>query len=314
MLKTQAGVIIKQNMEGNVMGQLMKPKIDFAFKEIMGDSEVRKGFLSAVLKINPESIKETKIIDTFLRKKHKKDKLGILDVRILMDNGTEIDVEIQLIKFIAWEDRTLFYVSKMITEQIKEGEDYSKIKKCIHIGVLDFELFKDTREFYSSFHLMEDKRHTVYSDKIEFHVIELPKLPKELKENSSDLLLWAKFLNAEKEEEFEMLAKKNLYIGKAYDKLQVISMDKKKQLEYTARQKAILDYNQLMKEFTEAGREEGRREGEELGLKKGEELGMVYAYYDMNLDTKEIAQKMQLTEGEVTDIIRNREMDKKVNK
>lgn len=161
---------------------------------------------------------------------------------------------------------------------------------------------------------MEDKRHTVYSDKIEFHVIELPKLPKELKENSSDLLLWAKFLNAEKEEEFEMLAKKNLYIGKAYDKLQVISMDKKKQLEYTARQKAILDYNQLMKEFTEAGREEGRREGEELGLKKGEELGMVYAYYDMNLDTKEIAQKMQLTEGEVTDIIRNREMDKKVNK
>ncbi|MEZ3423755.1 MAG: hypothetical protein K1W39_08580, partial [Lachnospiraceae bacterium] len=83
----------------------------------------------------------------------------------------------------------------------------------------------------------------------------------------------------------------------------------------TARQKAILDYNQLMKEFTEAGREEGLREGEELGLKKGEELGlkkgeelgMVYAYYDMNLDTKEIAQKMQLTEEEIKDIIIKRE-------
>ncbi len=62
-----------------------------------------------------------------------------------------------------------------------------------------------------------------------------------------------------------------------------------------------------MKEFTEAGREEGRREGEELGLKKGEELGMVYAYYDMNLDTKEIAQKMQLTEEEIKDIIIKRE-------
>ena len=62
------------------------------------------------------------------------------------------------------------------------------------------------------------------------------------------------------------------------------------------------------------GEELGLKKGEELGLKKGEELGMVYAYYDMNLDTKEIAQKMQLTEGEVTDIIRNREMDKKVNK
>ena len=62
------------------------------------------------------------------------------------------------------------------------------------------------------------------------------------------------------------------------------------------------------------GEELGLKKGEELGLKKGEELGMVYAYYDMNLDTKEIAQKMQLTEGKVTDIIRNREMDKKVNK
>ena len=62
------------------------------------------------------------------------------------------------------------------------------------------------------------------------------------------------------------------------------------------------------------GEEIGLKKGEELGLKKGEELGMVYAYYDMNLDTKEIAQKMQLTEGKVTDIIRNREMDKKVNK
>lgn len=167
-------------------------------------------------------------------------------------------------------------------------------------------------EFMLMGQLMKPKIDFVFKVRREV-VVWLPKFPSELKENSSDLLLWAKFLNAEREE-FEMLAKKNIYIGKAYNKLQVISMDKKKQLEYTARQKAILDYNQLIKEFTEAGREEGRREGEELGLKKGEELGMVYAYYEMNLDTKEIARKMQLTEKEVTDIIRKRELDKKVNK
>ncbi len=37
---------------------LMKPKIDFAFKEIMMDEKARIGFLSAVLKIKPEEIKE----------------------------------------------------------------------------------------------------------------------------------------------------------------------------------------------------------------------------------------------------------------
>ena len=79
-----------------------------------------------------------------------------------MNDNTEIDTEIQLAVFKAWTDRTLFYVSKMITEQIDEGEDYSVIKKCVNISILDFELFDDTKEFHSCFHLMEDKRHTLY--------------------------------------------------------------------------------------------------------------------------------------------------------
>ena len=55
------------------------------------------------------------------------------------------------------------------------------------------------------------------TDKMEFHVIELPKLPEELKENSSDIELWAKFINAERKEELEMIATKNSYIASAYE-------------------------------------------------------------------------------------------------
>ncbi len=106
-------------------------------------------------------------------------------------------------------------------------------------------------EFYSCFHIREDNHHFLYTNKMEFHVIELPKLPKELKENSTDILLWAKFINAEREEEFQMLASKNTYIDSAYERLQVISQDKQKQMEYDARQKAILDHNQMVLEATE---------------------------------------------------------------
>lgn len=52
----------------------MKPKIDFAFKEIMMDEKARIGFLSAVLKIKPEEIKETQVLNTNLRKEHDDDK------------------------------------------------------------------------------------------------------------------------------------------------------------------------------------------------------------------------------------------------
>ena len=50
-----------------------------------------------------------------------------------------------------------------------------------------------------------------------------------------------------------------------------------------------------------------REEGIEEGMEKGMKKGMVYAYYEMNLDTNEIAKKVQLTEAEVLDIIRNKE-------
>ena len=40
---------------------LMKPKIDFAFKEIMADEKARTGFLSAVLNLNPADIKKTEL-------------------------------------------------------------------------------------------------------------------------------------------------------------------------------------------------------------------------------------------------------------
>ena len=67
--------------------------------------------------------------------------------------------------------------------------------------------------------MKEDKRNTIYTDKMEFHVVELPKLPKELQEDRDDILLWAKFINAEKKEELDMLATKNPYIQSAYEQL-----------------------------------------------------------------------------------------------
>ena len=132
-----------------------------------------------------------------------------------MNDQVEIDIEIQLSELKVWADRSLFYLSKMYTEQIEEGQSYDVFKRCVSISILDFTLFHDTDEFYSCFHLWEDKRHTLYTDKMEFHVLELSKLPKELKEDTSDILLWAKFINAEEQEEFDMLATKNPYIKSA---------------------------------------------------------------------------------------------------
>ena len=259
---------------------LMKPKVDFAFKEIMMNANARIGFLSAILKLNPKEIKETQILNTNLRKIHEDDKQGILDVRILMNNLVEIDIEIQLAELKVWADRSLFYLAKMYVEQITSGDTYKVFKRCVSISLLNFTLFHDTDDFYSCFHLREDTRNTLYTDKMEFHVVELPKLPKELKEDNNDILLWAKFINAERKEEFDMLATKNPYIQSAYEQLQIISQDKTKRLEYEAREKALRDYNQLMYEAEERGKEIGKEIGKETGIKIGKEIGKEIGEYE----------------------------------
>ena len=74
---------------------------------------------------------------------------------------------------------------------------------------------------------------------MEYHVQELLKLPEQLKDNSDNILLGARFINAERKEEVDMDADKNPCIKSAYQTLQVISQDKQKQLEYEACEKAI---------------------------------------------------------------------------
>ena len=226
----------------NTTNFIMKPKVDFCFKELMEFEEVRQGFIAAVLGIEPEEVIKTELLPTHLRVRHNKDKLGILDVRVILNGDVQLDMEIQVAKFLFWRERSLFYLSKMYSDVILTGEGYHVLGKCIHVGILDFILFEEDEEFYSCFHMWEDKRRRKYSDKFEIHIVELPTLA-EHEYPETALLKWAKFLNAEKKEEFEMAAKTDPHIRKAYEQLLHMSEDGNKRLIYEARQKAIYDYN-----------------------------------------------------------------------
>lgn len=239
---------------------VMKPKVDFCFKELMEDEEIRRGFLSAVLNLHQEDIMETKLLPTYLRREYEDDKLGILDVRVVLKDKTQIDIEIQVAAFEYWIERSLYYLCKMYAEQIGKGEEYDVLKKCIHIGILDFTIFNEVEEFASCFRLWEDHRREKYSDKLELHVLELPKLSK-YEYPQTVLLNWAKFINAEKKEEMEKMAQTDESLQKAYERVLELSADERKRLEYEAREKALRDYNSQMKSNWKAGHEAGVKEG-----------------------------------------------------
>ncbi|MCI9132652.1 MAG: Rpn family recombination-promoting nuclease/putative transposase [Lachnospiraceae bacterium] len=285
---------------------IMKPKVDFCFKELMEDEEVRRGFISAILNVRPEEIGETTLLPTYLRKTYPEEKYGILDVhvKIIGKHASEMDIEIQVAPFGLWAERSLFYLSKMFFSQIEEGENYEELNKYIHVGILDFTLFEGDVEFYSCFHLWEDRRRRKFTDKLEIHIIELPKwtqksLPGSVSTEPENVELqsWTGFLGAKSKEELEMAANTNPYVEKAYERLLHISMDKEKRREYEAREKAIRDYNWQM----ESRWRQGHEAGVDVGMEK-KLIEQVCRKLQKGKGAEEIAEDLDEDLGEIRKI------------
>ena len=237
---------------------LMSPKVDYCFKELLAYPEIRKGFVAAILNKEPEELAETTLMPTILSKDTEDSKYGILDVRVRMKNGSQMDLEMQVAPFEFWNNRVIFYLSKMYAEQVKEGDKYKNLKPCIQVSILNFNLFHEDRTCFREIAFCDLTTKQKYTDLLEIYVLELKKLPQEQKEEPL-IIKWMRFLAAESREDFEKMAGEDNYINEAYEVLQKLSADERKRLEYEARQKAIRDYDSQMS----SSREEGIRIGED---------------------------------------------------
>ena len=238
---------------------IMLPTVDFCFAELMKNDKVRKGFIAALLGVSPEEVEDTMMLPAALGGNWPDDKLGILDVHVLLADGTRMNMEMQVKYFECWDERVLFYMGRMFAGQIKKGEPYEKLQKCIHVSILDFVHFPDDVQCYRTIHFRDDKTGDVYSDKMEIQILELKKLPKEVR-TGEDVILWMKFFSGKSREEFESVAKANEYLNEAYHTLRTMSADEKKRMEYEARDKALRDYNSQISSAERRGKEEGERQ------------------------------------------------------
>ena len=279
---------------------IMLPTVDVCFKSLMNNPKVRKGFIAALLNVTPETIAETTLLPTALRQDYPDDKLGILDVRVLMEDRQQFDMEMQVAYFEYWDARILFYLSKIFTDQLKKGEPYENLKKCIHVSILDFIYFEDDDDCHRTICFCDEKTGKKYTDLMEIQILELRKLPKELK-NDPDILNWMRFLGGKTRREFEAMAKKDEYIEEAYRELEKLSADEQAKLEYEAREKAIRDHNSQMNSALKRGIQRGMEKGIEKGqrslirtmLENGAEPDLIAKLTGLSLSEIKEAEKPQ---------------------
>ncbi|WP_246637614.1 Rpn family recombination-promoting nuclease/putative transposase [Crassaminicella profunda] len=187
-------------------------------------------------------------------------------------------------------ERTTYYWSKMYTNQIKSGDTYDKLKKCITINIVDFECIP-LDKIHTSYHITEGETGYRLTEVFEIHYLELPKLENIniARDENEAITQWMEFIDAKSREVMEMLSQKNKDIKKAYDMLQVISKDEKARMAYEAREAEIHDQMTRI----ETAREEGANK---KAIKIAQNL------LKMGFVIEQVAQASELSVEEVEEI------------
>ena len=263
---------------------VLKAKLDIIFKKLFtSDNTVLTSFIGDILDIPKGEIKKIDIINPNILPSAVDGKQGQLDLKMYV-NDKVVNVEIQLKDEGNFKDRSVYYWSKMYTDELKRGQQYEDLKQTITINILNFNLF-ECEEAYSSFKLLETTRHEVLTDKCSILFFELTKVNNKIDSNDRKKL-WLQLINAETEEELDMLNETGIpEIQKAVVILHEMSLDEEVREMARLREKWILDEASALgnaeKRGIEKGRKEGREEGREEGRKEGIETGLNVAAQKM---------------------------------
>ena len=225
--------------------RILPPRMDFVFKRLFGDErnkDILALFLKAVLGLEDEEFKELQLLNTELKKEYIEDKYGILDVKVITANGTQIDIEIQLHNKADMIARSLYYWSKLYTQQAQEGDGYATLCKTIAINILDFNIF-EAEKYHNSYLLHEKESKMLLTDLMQIDFLELEKVRHITPLAHDEKLEWAMFVASDDEEVFKVLASKNEGIDKAYSVLKTLSTDPETRELYLAREKAVRDFS-----------------------------------------------------------------------
>ena len=229
----------------NEKNKILSPMMDIVFKLLMGtenSKEILTDFLMAVLNLSPDEYDEITIANPFLLQEYKGDKLGILDVKLKLKSGKILNIEVQVDPMPFMESRILFYVSKLITEQIGESDQYEKIKRVISIIITGHPMIKQSEKYHHNFGLYDIESGVLLTDALEIHTLEVLKARKvDDSSENADLLNWMKFFDIKTEEELNMLAKKSPAMRRATLRLMELSADEKARQLYEARLKEQRD-------------------------------------------------------------------------
>ena len=284
---------------------LLKPKIDVVFHALFrpGNEKITKAMIEAATKEKIESINLEN--NQYLVGKYPEEKLGIVDLKATLNNGTICDIEIQLADNKDTAERFLYYWSRIYTSQLVKGDKYTKLNKVIGIIIIDypFEKTKEIEELSTKWKIREvtTGKEIELTDVLELYIIELPKVREIIKkEPKNKLAQWVMFLNNPNEREVTRIMEENEEIKEAMEELEEISKDEQLRRIAELKEKAIRDEQNGLWHAREDGIKEGLEKGIEQGIEK-----VAKKMIELNIPMEDIINATELTEQQILELKKN---------
>ena len=242
----------------------LDPKQDVVFKLLFANErnqEVLIAFLTAMLKparpiagvtvLNPETTKESV-----------RTRGAVLDVRVRLEDRTQVDLEMQTTSQSFFAERGLYYWARMYGSQLETGDKYPALRPVVSIFILNFDALK-TGRYHSTFQLQEIHGHQTLTDDLAMHFLELPNIPPRHSSRGVDEadVYWGRFFSAKTDQQLEDLVMSNPQLKPAKAALDRLSDDPEARQLAEDRAFAIWNYEEGMRRSALEGKAEGKAEG-----------------------------------------------------
>jgi len=246
---------------------------DYVFKRIFGveeNKDILIDFLNSIILTDINGpLTGIELEDRELDPEFFGDKASRLDILATAQNGTRINIEVQIVNIGGPERRALFYWSRLYGGQLVSGVEYKTLLPVIVVNLVNFEFLPDSDRFHQTFLLLERETHAPLTRDCEIHFLELPKFRRRKCPPKTKLDQWLTYLNNAQGKALEKITMSTPAIKKALTIEEIFAQSDLERRRYELREKGLHDIASIRGLGREEGREECRFEVAKKMLAEG---------------------------------------------
>ena len=216
------------------------------------------------------SVKEVTILDSLLPSLSPDEKNSVMDLRVQLNNGELVNVEMQAFPHKGFIGRIVLYWAKNYSSQLKQGESYQKLCPSYSLIFTTFDLFSETNHFYNAFSIRSNTSpYFCFSQDLNLVTVELSKFKTREPTALIDLREeWCYLLKESRrmgEREWKELSQRGHEMEEAMAYLRKFSEEEQFQILAEAREKNRRDRMARDEYVFDQGKEEGLTTGIQKG-------------------------------------------------